>query len=169
MNNIFLEKAVWEIMKIIKVIWDLVYATLLSLSVFPIWYIYFFMTETIWEYIADNTFETGLPIIKEFSLICLTFFGISLIGGIFNPKEKENNKFNRIDRVKQSLLLVSLMFLTAFVMLQFTYIKVFKTIGIPVETIQPEIEEIIFLFKGGLSFYVLGIIFLFIILIEADQ
>ncbi|MBE3136559.1 MAG: hypothetical protein IMZ43_04080 [Thermoplasmata archaeon] len=149
-----------------KGIWDFIIGLLFALAFIPIYLLYVYMLESIWTYIGQHTLEEGLPLIKEYSMICLTFFGISLIGGIFNPREKdESPNSKRMEYTKRSLLFLSLFFLSAFVLLQMTVIKTYNLVGKSLEQIQPELFIVKELYSGGLTCYILGLLCLFWVLI----
>jgi glucan phosphoethanolaminetransferase (alkaline phosphatase superfamily) len=149
-----------------KIIWDIITGVIFGLAVYPILMLYGYMASSIWTYIGQQTLKEGLPIIKEYSMICLTFFGVTLIGGIFNPREKDDSIHSkRIDYTKRSLLFISLIFLLAFVLLQMTVVKTYPLVDKPLEEIQSELNLIKEFYSSGLTLYTLGLIFLFWVLI----
>lgn len=144
-----------------KIIWDIITGVLLGLAVVPIVLLYEYMASGIWTYIGQQSLKDGLN-----SMICLTFFGICLIGGIFNPREKDENAHSRrIDYSKRSLLFISLYFLLAFVLLQMTVVNTYPLIDKPISEIQSELELIKGFYSSGLTLYTIGLLSLFWVLI----
>ena len=96
-------------------IWDFIMGIIFSLIALPFLIIYSPMMDMIWNQIAQSPIETGAMIIKDYSMVCLTLFGFTLIGGIFNVRQKDKGrKWDRIELTKRTLLVISLMFLLSY-------------------------------------------------------
>ena len=141
-------------------IWDLIMGTIFGTIVLPIMFVYKPMVDIMLSQIGEATIETGAMILKDYSMVCLTLFGFTLIGGIFNIREKDKNrKWDRVELTKRTLLVLSLIFLLSFILLQMSYSMLYPVFN------ESNLELIRSLFIFGLLFYVMGIIMLFIVLI----
>jgi len=111
------------------------------------------------DYNAIKEFSAA---IQNYYTIALTFFGITLIGGIFELHKYNNTEVDQITRkIIIVIFSISIMFLSAFIVFFALYLLIYPYILIGLSNEQ----IIIFLLNLGIFLFLVGIVSLLIVLI----
>lgn len=106
--------------------------------------------------------QIAFSLIQQYSNICLTLFGFSLIGSIFTRKTKykiSNKKKDNLELTNRALMLISLLFLFGFIMFNLLYLIVYPDVN------KKYLDAIPWIFNFGIGSFAFGIALLFIALI----